>query len=69
MSRRRRIVRPRVKQPGEMTTDAGWLPAQLAGVNADAHFDFERSIRLLREQGRDAARSASSYARRTSRAV
>ena len=28
---------PRVKQPGEIPTDAGWFPSQLARVNGDPH--------------------------------
>jgi hypothetical protein len=34
-----------------MATYAGWLAAELAGVNADAHFDCERST-VLRRDGR-----------------
>ena len=44
VAQRRRIRRPCAEQPRQMTADAGGSAAELAGVNADAHFDCERSI-------------------------
>ena len=65
--RRSRIRRPCAQQPRQMTADAGGFAAELAGVNADAHFDCGRSTGRRREQACAAAARAARLRRRAAR--
>ena len=67
VARRRRIRRPCAEQARQMTADAGWFAAELAGVNADAHFDCERSTVRRRVRARDAGARAGRPRRRAAR--